>query len=341
MKASSSAAVEDNAAATPQRRAGRPKKAVENAQPAKVGVAKRKVSKASGHRSKAKAKEVGTLPNGTADDVDDGEETEASESGRQYWLMKAEPESRVENGVDLKFSIDDLKANGGAEAWDGVRNHAARNNMRAMRMGDHAFFYHSNCKVPGIAGIVEIVGEHAVDGTKSALAFLARYDLIPNISLIETAFDPQHPYYDPKSSRENPKWDVVYVQYVRKFPEIVKLADLRSFAHPGGALEKMQLLRQGRLSVSAVKPKEWAFILSLVGKETDEDGEDGEQVEDTLVENAEGGANGTKDSKDLGLEMNLVDDEAAEADDDDNEGVGEEEHTADHGDLDVEVEDKF
>lgn len=129
------------------------------------------------------------------------------------------------------------------------------------------------------------------------------------------AFDPKHPYYDPKSTRDSPKWDVVYVQYVRKFPDIVKLSDLRSFAKSGGALEKMQLLNQGRLSVSAVTPQEWDFILTLV---EDDDGEDDdEQVEDTLVENV----NGTKYGKDSNAE-NLVDDEAKEDGDEDDDDEG-------------------
>ena len=83
-----------------------------------------------------------------------------------YWLMKAEPESRLEKGIDVKFSIDDL-ARVNMEGWDGVRNAVARNNMRQMMLGDLAFFYHSNCKKPGIAGIMEIVKEHSVDGKPS------------------------------------------------------------------------------------------------------------------------------------------------------------------------------
>ncbi|OJJ44567.1 hypothetical protein ASPZODRAFT_134653 [Penicilliopsis zonata CBS 506.65] len=85
-------------------------------------------------------------------------------SGRSYWLMKAEPESRFEKGVDVKFSIDDLRNATEPEAWDGVRNPVARNLMRNMKKGDHAFFYHSNCKTPGIVGLMEIVREHSVDG---------------------------------------------------------------------------------------------------------------------------------------------------------------------------------
>ncbi|EDN10404.1 conserved hypothetical protein [Histoplasma mississippiense (nom. inval.)] len=191
------------------------------------------------------------------------DETQDEEDGsKSYWLMKAEPESRMEKGVDVKFSIDDLREASEPEAWDGVRNptaqviihfetkkkrtHVARNNMRAMKKGDLAFFYHSNCKVPGIAGIMEIVREHSVD---------------------ESAFDPAHPYYDPKSSRENPKWEVVHVEFKRKFKELITLAELKSFAKPGGPLENMQMMKQSRLSVSVVGGKEWEFIMGLVGEE--------------------------------------------------------------------------
>lgn len=91
----------------------------------------------------------------------------------------------------------------------------------------------------------------------------------------ETAFEAAHPYYDAKSSWENPKWDLVHVVFRRKFGQLVKLSELKSFAEPGGVLEKMQLLKQSRLSVSAVKAKEWKFILSLAGEE-----EGGESVEE-------------------------------------------------------------
>jgi len=87
----------------------------------------------------------------------------------KYWLMKAEPNSRIENGVDVKFSIDDLAAVTEPEPWEGVRNYVARNNMMAMKQGELAFFYHSNCKVPGIAGIMEVVQENLVDGKSSSL----------------------------------------------------------------------------------------------------------------------------------------------------------------------------
>lgn len=117
--------------------------------------------------------------------------------------------------------------------------------MRAMRKGDLAFFYHSNCPEPGIAGVMRIVGEHTVD---------------------ESAFDPDHPYYDPKSDREKPKWELVHVEFVKKFDKIASLKKLKSYALPGGSLQNMQTLKQSRLSVSAVTPEEWRFILNVMGE---------------------------------------------------------------------------
>ena len=81
---------------------------------------------------------------------------------------------------------------------------------------------------------------------------------------LESAFDPNHPYYDPKSRRDDPKWSLVHVEFRRKFPDLVKLKDLQRFAKAGGVLENLQTLRQSRLSVSKVIKNEWNFILSLV-----------------------------------------------------------------------------
>ena len=73
-----------------------------------------------------------------------------SESSWTHWLMKSEPESRLENGIDVKFGIEDLKKEPQQTAfWDGVRNYQARNFMMQMKNGQRAFFYHSNCKPPG------------------------------------------------------------------------------------------------------------------------------------------------------------------------------------------------
>ncbi|KAK2871784.1 hypothetical protein FQN49_002824 [Arthroderma sp. PD_2] len=169
-----------------------------------------------------------------------------AKGGRSYWLMKAEPETRLEKGVDVRFSIDDLRAATEPEGWDGVRNAAARNHMRAMKKGDLAFFYHSNCKVPGIAGTMEIVRESSVD---------------------ESAFEPTHPYYDPKSNRDSPKWDWVHVQFRSKFKNLVTLADIKSHAKLGGALENLQMVKQSRLSVSPVTETQWKFLMGLAEEE--------------------------------------------------------------------------
>ena len=84
---------------------------------------------------------------------------------------------------------------------------------------------------------------------------------------VETAFDPEHPYYDEKSDRAKPKWCLVHVEFRQKFPEIIRLKELQKYAEPGGVLEKMQVLNQARLSVSKVTKKEWDFIMSLVNGE--------------------------------------------------------------------------
>lgn len=135
--------------------------------------------------------------------------------------------------------------------------------MRLMKKGDLAFFYHSNCKVPGIVGIMEIAEEHSIDGT----LFVSHNCITANETNPESAFDVNHPYYDPNSLRAKPKWEVVHVKFVRKFSEIIKLSELKSFAKTGGALENLEMVKQSRLSVSAVKPREWRFIQGLVEAE--------------------------------------------------------------------------
>ncbi|KAG5760752.1 hypothetical protein H9Q72_011137 [Fusarium xylarioides] len=165
--------------------------------------------------------------------------------GQWYWLMKAEPETRIENGVDVKFSIDDLKAKTEPEGWDGIRAYAARNNMRNMNAGDLAFFYASNCKEPGIVGIMEIVKEFSED------------------SKFPIPVTPCAPYYDPKSTKEKPIWDLVHVEFRKKFAVPIGLKELRGLGKPGGPLEMMQLLKQSRLSVSKVSSEEWRFLCEL------------------------------------------------------------------------------
>ncbi|HEU5479738.1 MAG TPA: EVE domain-containing protein [Candidatus Tumulicola sp.] len=149
----------------------------------------------------------------------------------RHWLMKSEPD---------EFSIDDLaKAPKRTTAWFGVRNYQARNYMRDdMRVGDLAFFYHSSCPEPGIAGIVEVSKRAYPDATQ---------------------FDPESDYYDPNATREAPRWFNVEVTLIRKFP-LVGVAALR--VTPG--LEEMVTLRRGnRLSITPVTPAEWKIVERL------------------------------------------------------------------------------
>ncbi len=149
---------------------------------------------------------------------------------KNHWLMKSEPDA---------FSIDDLKRKK-REAWDGVRNYQARNYMRdGMRVGDKVFFYHSNCAEPGIVGIAEV----ATDG-------------YPDPS----QFDPKSKYFDAGSSRDNPRWMLVDVKFVKKLKRTITLKELQ--ADP--ALDGMVLLRKGsRLSVQPVEAAHWEHILGL------------------------------------------------------------------------------
>ena len=151
-----------------------------------------------------------------------------------HWLLKSEPST---------FSIDDLAAAAKrTTAWDGVRNYQARNMLRdSMKQGDSAFFYHSSCDVPGIAGIVSVVKGGYPD---------------------RTAFQPKHPHYDADSKVGDPTWYVVDVKLLRKFKRIITLDALRK--HADDALTELVLLRRGnRLSVMPVTATEWNFILGL------------------------------------------------------------------------------
>jgi predicted RNA-binding protein with PUA-like domain len=151
-----------------------------------------------------------------------------------YWLLKSEPDT---------FSIDHLgKAPKQTTVWDGVRNFQARNMLRdAMKKGDLAFFYHSSCDVPGIAGIVSVVREGYPD---------------------VTAFDPKHHHYDADSKKDAPRWFAVDLKLVRKLKRVISLDELRKYADK--KLQDFVLLRRGnRLSVMPVAKKDWDFVLSL------------------------------------------------------------------------------
>ena len=151
-----------------------------------------------------------------------------------FWLMKSEPD---------EFSIDDLAAAPGkATPWFGVRNYLARNFMRdRMKIGDDVLFYHSSCPEPGIAGLAKVSSPAYPD---------------------ETQFQRKGKYFDPKATRESPRWLLVDVTLVRK-TRLVPLAEMREHE----ALAGMVTLQRGnRLSITPVTPAEWKFIQKLVAE---------------------------------------------------------------------------
>ena len=136
-----------------------------------------------------------------------------------YWLMKSEPDA---------YSITDLK-NEKETLWDGIRNYQARNFMRSMKIGDLAFFYHSNTKPPGIVGLMEIIETQLVDPFQ---------------------FEKNSKYYDKKSNRDNPRWDCVKTKYICEFERMISLRELSETYTP----EELTLVRKGnRLSIMPVK----------------------------------------------------------------------------------------
>lgn len=148
-----------------------------------------------------------------------------------YWLLKSEP---------VTFGINDLiKKPAQTDHWEGVRNYQARNLIRDhMKSGDLAFFYHSNCLPPGIAGIVEIVREAYPDFT---------------------AWNPDSRYFDPKSTPDQPRWFMIDVRYLRTL-RYISLKELKRQA----ALADMALLKKGsRLSVMPVTERQWQCVLAL------------------------------------------------------------------------------
>ncbi len=146
----------------------------------------------------------------------------------RFWLMKSEPNV---------FSIDDLMQRPNQiEPWEGVRNYQARNFMREMEIDDLAFFYHSNCKEAGIVGVMKIVKKAYID---------------------DSAFDENSPYFDAKSTLENPRWWRVDVQFVEKFTQTITLHELKTKIE----LADFQLVQRGnRLSILPVTEMQWQFI---------------------------------------------------------------------------------
>ena len=146
--------------------------------------------------------------------------------------MKSEPDA---------FSIDDLiNSPDQTTHWDGIRNYQARNMMRDdMEINDLVFFYHSNCKVPGIVGIMKVASKPYPD---------------------HTAFDKASKYFDIKSTQEKPRWMMVDLQFVEKFNDTISLTTLKQHSD----LTNMAVVRKGnRLSINPVQPNEWDIINSL------------------------------------------------------------------------------
>lgn len=144
--------------------------------------------------------------------------------------MKSEPDV---------FSIETLKIKK-TSGWDGVRNYQARNYMRdQMKKGDMVLFYHSSCEIPGIAGLCIVSRESHPDPTQ---------------------FDPNSDYYDPKATKDNPRWYMVEVEFVEKFLKLITLQTLKGIKN----LEQMPLVQKGtRLSINSVSEKEYKTIMQF------------------------------------------------------------------------------
>jgi predicted RNA-binding protein with PUA-like domain len=150
----------------------------------------------------------------------------------RHWLMKSEPDV---------FSIDDLQRLG-KTAWEGVRNYTARNSMRDdMKIGDLVIFYHSSVEPAGAVGLARVCSAPYPDPTQ---------------------FDDKSEYFDPKSTREAPRWILVDVEFVEKWGRMVTLAELKA----DKALKDMLVVQKGqRLSVQAVADKHFERVLKLAG----------------------------------------------------------------------------
>jgi predicted RNA-binding protein with PUA-like domain len=151
-----------------------------------------------------------------------------------YWIFKSEPD---------EFGIDHLAAQPRQTArWDGIRNYQARNNLRdGIKKGDQVLFYHSSCKLIGIAGTMEVA--------KAAYPDPAQ-------------FDPESKYFDPKSSPENPRWYCVDVRLLDKYTGVIPTTTLK--AEPATA--DLSIFKQGRLSIAPVSARQWKAVQKLASK---------------------------------------------------------------------------
>ena len=128
------------------------------------------------------------------------------------------------------YGIEDLKKEK-TTLWDGIRNYQARNFMRTMQLGDKVFFYHSNCKPPGIVGLMEVIEINLLDPTQ---------------------FDPNSKYFDPRSNKENPRWDCARVKYLGKFKDKLSLQMLSEKY----SADELKVVQKGnRLSILPIQQK--------------------------------------------------------------------------------------
>ena len=144
------------------------------------------------------------------------------------WLMKTEPNT---------YSIDDLKRDGTTH-WEGIRNYQARNfMMNDMGIGDEVLIYHSNAKPPGIVGVAVVSSASYPD---------------------HFAWDDSSNYFDPKSTKETPRWFMVDVTFKTKLKQIVSLEKLKNDPN----LANMMVIKKGvRLSIQPVQDEDFAYII--------------------------------------------------------------------------------
>lgn len=149
----------------------------------------------------------------------------------RYWLMKSEPEV---------YSIDDLRRDR-RTAWNGVRSYQARNHMKAMAKGDLVLFYHSSADPAGVAGIAKVVKEAYPDPTQ---------------------FDKKNEYYDARSAKDDPRWWLVDVGFVRRFADTVTLASIKAEKR----LADMVLVNNSRLSVQPVTESQYERVCAMAAE---------------------------------------------------------------------------
>ena len=146
-----------------------------------------------------------------------------------YWLFKSEPNT---------YSIEDLQKEKVCY-WEGIRNYQARNYLRdRVKKNDLVLFYHSNISDPAIVGLAKVVKEAYPDFT---------------------ALDPQSIYYDPKASKENPRWFLVDLQFEKKFKKKILRSQLKKLT----SLKNMVLFTHSRLSIQPVEKKQFDILTNL------------------------------------------------------------------------------